>query len=74
MKLILNYRYTGPRGKKEPAIAFIKQMFEEANTDPHRKVYTHNTIATDTKNVKFIFAAVKDTIYEEMKTQLGPIF
>ena len=37
-------------------------MFIEQNPKPNRIIYSHFTCATDTENIKFVFAAVRDTI------------
>lgn len=66
-------RYDGPRREPEPAIVFIRRMFEEVNVDTYRKIYTHNTVATDSKNIKIVFLAVKDTIFHKITESL-PVF
>ena len=43
---------------------FILQMFVELNPDPDKIIYSHFTCATDTENIRFVFAAVKDTILQ----------
>ena len=43
---------------------FILQMFVELNPDPEKIIYSHFTCATDTENIRFVFAAVKDTILQ----------
>jgi len=66
-------RYDGPQREAEPAIVFIRRMFEEINVDSYRKIYTHNTVATDSKNIKIVFLAVKDTIFHKITESL-PVF
>ena len=39
-------------------------MFVELNPDPEKIIYSHFTCATDTENIRFVFAAVKDTILQ----------
>lgn len=39
-------------------------MFVELNPDPDKIIYSHFTCATDTENIRFVFAAVKDTILQ----------
>lgn len=39
-------------------------MFVELNPDPEKVIYSHITCATDTENIRFVFAAVKDTILQ----------
>ena len=53
-RIILNYN------ERE----FILQMFVELNPDPDKIIYSHFTCATDTENIRFVFAAVKDTILQ----------
>jgi GTPase SAR1 family protein len=56
--------YTGPKGDAEEAKKFILQMFADLNPDEHKTIYPHFTCATDTENIRFVFAAVKDTILQ----------
>lgn len=39
-------------------------MFVELNTDQEKIIYSHFTCATDTENIRFVFAAVRDTILQ----------
>lgn len=39
-------------------------MFVDLNPDKDRIIYSHFTCATDTKNIHFVFAAVKDIILQ----------
>ncbi|KAM9475555.1 guanine nucleotide-binding protein subunit alpha-14 [Clarias gariepinus] len=61
---LANYfpEYKGPQGDPKPAQEFILQMYQEQNPDKDKTVYSHFTCATDTENIRLIFAAVKDTI------------
>eukprot|EP00004_Rigifila_ramosa_P014779 TRINITY_DN338_c0_g1_i1.p1 TRINITY_DN338_c0_g1~~TRINITY_DN338_c0_g1_i1.p1 ORF type:complete len:350 (-),score=98.24 TRINITY_DN338_c0_g1_i1:186-1235(-) len=44
-------------------LAFIKSKFLSLNKNPDKKkIYAHETCATDTRNVKFVFESVKDII------------
>ncbi|OTF73891.1 guanine nucleotide-binding protein G(q) subunit alpha-like protein [Euroglyphus maynei] len=56
--------YDGP--KKDPLHAreFILKMFVDLNPDSEKIIYSHFTCATDTENIRFVFAAVKDTILQ----------
>lgn len=56
--------YDGP--KKDPLHAreFILKMFVDLNPDSDKIIYSHFTCATDTENIRFVFAAVKDTILQ----------
>lgn len=56
--------YDGPQRDAESARDFILKLFVELNPDPHKIIYSHFTCATDTENIRFVFAAVKDTILQ----------
>uniref|UniRef100_A0A8C4UZH6 Uncharacterized protein n=1 Tax=Falco tinnunculus TaxID=100819 RepID=A0A8C4UZH6_FALTI len=43
---------------------FILKMFVDLNPDSDKIIYSHFTCATDTENIRFVFAAVKDTILQ----------
>ncbi|XP_014016193.2 guanine nucleotide-binding protein subunit alpha-14 [Salmo salar] len=61
---LVNYfpEYTGPQNDPKAAREFILKMYQEQNPDREKTVYSHFTCATDTENIRFVFAAVKDTI------------
>jgi len=49
----------------EPALKFLREKFCSLNHSPQSKtIYAHATCATDTENVKKVFAAVKDIILQ----------
>jgi len=49
----------------DKGLAFIKQKFVSLNKNPEKKkIYVHETCATDTRNIKFVFEAVKDIIIQ----------
>lgn len=56
--------FTGEPKNAEAAKEFILQKFLELNPDSDKIVYSHFTCATDTENIRFVFAAVKDTILQ----------
>ncbi|KAK9302064.1 hypothetical protein QLX08_005802 [Tetragonisca angustula] len=56
--------YNGPQRDAIPAREFILQMFVDLNPDIEKIIYSHFTCATDTENIRFVFAAVKDTILQ----------
>merc|ERR1711997_92427 len=60
--------FTGPQGDHLQAREFILNMFVELNVvnsdDQEKIIYSHFTCATDTENIRFVFAAVKDTILQ----------
>ncbi|XP_017882931.1 guanine nucleotide-binding protein G(q) subunit alpha isoform X4 [Ceratina calcarata] len=56
--------YDGPQRDAQHAREFILQMFVDLNPDVEKIIYSHFTCATDTENIRFVFAAVKDTILQ----------
>jgi len=56
--------YDGNPRDDEKAREFILKMFVDLNPDPDKIIYSHFTCATDTENIRFVFAAVKDTILQ----------
>jgi guanine nucleotide-binding protein G(i) subunit alpha len=59
---LLIHTYTG--GDDYNAAAdYITQRFVELNRSPDKKtVYPHLTCATDTENIRFVWAAVNDIV------------
>lgn len=55
---------TGPQCDAQAAREFILKMFVDLNPDSDKIIYSHFTCATDTENIRFVFAAVKDTILQ----------
>ncbi|BFZ12731.1 hypothetical protein BsWGS_15770 [Bradybaena similaris] len=53
--------YTG-RNSYQEAAAYIQAQFEEKNKSPDKEIYCHQTCATDTNNIQFVFDAVTDVI------------
>jgi len=56
--------YDGPQKDAITAREFILRMFVDLNPDTEKIIYSHFTCATDTENIRFVFAAVKDTILQ----------
>jgi len=56
--------FDGPKKDAQAAREFILKMFVDLNPDPDKIIYSHFTCATDTENIRFVFAAVKDTILQ----------
>ena len=54
----------GPAQDPLAAREFILNMFVDLNPDPEKIIYSHFTCATDTENIRFVFAAVRDTILQ----------
>ncbi|KAJ6246395.1 guanine nucleotide-binding protein g(o) subunit alpha [Anaeramoeba flamelloides] len=55
----------------ENAKEFIKQKFLEKSKNKQKTIYTHFTTATNTKNVKVVFAMVQDIILNKMLPEIG---
>ncbi|CAI9715898.1 nucleotide-binding G(o) subunit alpha [Octopus vulgaris] len=53
--------YTG-RQTYEEAAAYIQAQFEAKNKSATKEIYCHQTCATDTNNIQFVFDAVTDVI------------
>ena len=56
--------YNGPQKDVIAAREFIQDMFVDQNPDSEKSIYSHFTCATDTENIRFVFAAVKDRILQ----------
>ncbi|XP_047387106.1 guanine nucleotide-binding protein subunit alpha-11 [Sciurus carolinensis] len=56
--------FDGPQRDAQAAREFILKMFVDLNPDSDKIIYSHFTCATDTENIRFVFAAVKDTILQ----------
>ncbi|KAL5285805.1 GNAQ.2 family protein [Megaselia abdita] len=56
--------FDGPQRDAIAAREFILRMFVDLNPDSEKIIYSHFTCATDTENIRFVFAAVKDTILQ----------
>lgn len=56
--------FDGTKKDAQAAREFILRMFVDLNPDPDKIIYSHFTCATDTENIRFVFATVKDTILQ----------
>ncbi|XP_064411634.1 guanine nucleotide-binding protein subunit alpha-14 isoform X2 [Latimeria chalumnae] len=56
--------YNGPKEDAKAAREFILKLYQDQNPDANKAIYSHFTCATDTENIRFVFAAVKDTILQ----------
>ena len=56
--------FDGPQRDAQAAREFILRMFVDLNPDAEKTIYLHFTFATDTENIHFVFAVVKDTILQ----------
>lgn len=63
-KLLAPHFPAGPQRDAQAAREFILKMFVDLNPDSDKIIYSHFTCATDTENIRFVFAAVKDTILQ----------
>lgn len=50
---------------------YFRSRFESLNQVPSKHVYTHFTCATDTNNIQFVMAAVKDILMQNNLRQIG---
>ncbi|OAF71007.1 Guanine nucleotide-binding protein G(q) subunit alpha [Intoshia linei] len=57
--------FDGPKRDHIAAREFILKMYASENTDESRTLYSHFTTATDTENIRIVFAAVKDTVLQK---------
>ncbi|XP_038130849.1 guanine nucleotide-binding protein subunit alpha-14-like [Cyprinodon tularosa] len=57
--------YNGPKGDAESAKKFIEKLYIQLHQHSHKALYTHFTCATDTENIRIVFKAVKDTLFQE---------
>jgi len=53
--------FVGPAAYEEAA-AYIQAQFEAKNRSSMKEIYCHQTCATDTNNIQFVFDAVTDVI------------
>lgn len=59
--LSVSLTITGKQTYEEAAI-YIQASFEAKNRSPNKEIYCHQTCATDTNNIQFVFDAVTDVI------------
>lgn len=59
-----SFSLSGPQRDAQAGREFILKMFVDLNPDSDKIIYSHFTCATDTENIRFVFAAVKDTILQ----------
>eukprot|EP01006_Ploeotia_vitrea_P051385 TRINITY_DN67553_c14_g4_i1.p1 TRINITY_DN67553_c14_g4~~TRINITY_DN67553_c14_g4_i1.p1 ORF type:complete len:406 (+),score=195.80 TRINITY_DN67553_c14_g4_i1:233-1450(+) len=62
--------YTGPN-QRAAASRFIESEFVARNRNPGRKIYTHFTNATDTKNIQIVFNFAKVIILRQHLIEIG---
>ncbi|XP_010898615.2 guanine nucleotide-binding protein subunit alpha-14 [Esox lucius] len=58
-------QFSGPRRDVESAKKFILQMYKEQHIGRDKSLYNHFTCATDTENIRVVFKAVRDTVFQE---------
>lgn len=72
IKCTVNYSHILGPNTFDDAAEYIRERFEGLNRNPKEKtVYSHLTNATDTENVKFVFAAVTDIIIQNNLRDCG---
>lgn len=62
--------YNGPN-EFVPAVRFIKNEFKARNKQPEKRIYTHLTCATDTRNIRRVFESVKTIILRAHLVDVG---
>ena len=55
----------------QPAVDYIKEQFQFINKSPKRSIFSHETCATDTKNVEVVWSAVRSILLEENFDVMG---
>jgi len=55
----------------DAAVSYLSGKFAEANAGKTRKIYTHETCATDTSNVQVVWNAVHEVLIRESVTEAG---
>jgi len=64
--------YTGDDEYDEASL-FISEKFIDTNKNPEKLIFPHFTTATDPKNFKFVFEAVKTSIIQHAISQVHGI-
>jgi GTPase SAR1 family protein len=55
----------------EPCQKYIEETFKQQPKNQNQAIYPHVTVATDTKNIKHVFSAVKDIIFQQAMDNVG---
>uniref|UniRef100_A0A3B5KUI9 Guanine nucleotide binding protein (G protein), alpha 14 n=1 Tax=Xiphophorus couchianus TaxID=32473 RepID=A0A3B5KUI9_9TELE len=63
--------YTGPKGDASSAQRFIEKLYVQFHGKDSKPLYTHFTCATDTENIRVVFKAVKDTLFQDNLEKFG---
>jgi len=65
--------FSGYNGEPDPERCqkYIEQAFKKLPKNQAKAVYPHVTVATDTKNIKHVFSAVKDIIFQQAMNNVG---
>jgi len=53
------------------AAKYIREIFLAQSDNPKKQVYVHETCATDTDNISFVFNAVKDIVLNQTLEDAG---
>jgi len=62
--------YTGPN-EYDPCIKYFREKFMSINKSPKKQFYSHETCATDTKNIEVVWNAVRDIILTGTMDEMG---
>eukprot|EP01117_Protostelium_nocturnum_P008987 TRINITY_DN3227_c1_g1_i1.p1 TRINITY_DN3227_c1_g1~~TRINITY_DN3227_c1_g1_i1.p1 ORF type:complete len:368 (-),score=89.64 TRINITY_DN3227_c1_g1_i1:48-1121(-) len=62
--------YNGPQ-TYDSAVKFIEEKFLQQVENKKKLIYTHQTCATDTKNIQTIFNIVSDVLLREVMSDVG---
>ena len=60
--LLISISHVAGKQTYEEAAAYIQAQFEAKNKSTSKEIYCHQTCATDTNNIQFVFDAVTDVI------------
>mgnify|MGYP002214527980 CR=1 FL=1 len=66
--------YKGKANDYSEGCDFIKETFKEKCIDQKKEIFVHITCATNTDNVAFVFAAVKDMLLGDILDKTGAVF
>jgi guanine nucleotide-binding protein subunit alpha len=55
----------------DKGLSYFRDRFENLNKHSHKNIYSHFTCATDTSNMRFVMAAVRDILMQGNLRQVG---
>ncbi|WKY10035.1 hypothetical protein Q1695_002412 [Nippostrongylus brasiliensis] len=62
--------YKGPQ-EYRPALDYITKKFKQQNKNQKRTIYTHETCATDTRQIEVVIDSVIDVVIQQMMQKVG---